>query len=302
MNECGCVCYPAPTQAPVADLCREPVEGEIAVCPVCPHHCRLHEGQLGRCGARRAENGEVACESYGELTALALDPIEKKPLARFHPGTTVLSVGSYGCNMRCPFCQNYEIATARPGAVPTRYWSPAEVVCKARGLRAKDCIGIAYTYNEPCVAYEFVRDTAALAHRQGLANVLVSNGMICPAPLSEIIPYLDAANIDLKGPRAVYRRLDGDLACVENTIRALSLAGVHVEVTTLVVPGLNDDPATIGRMAAWLATVDERIPYHLTRFFPCHRMADAQPTPLATLRAAQQAAQLSLETVLLGNV
>ena len=245
----------------------------------------------------------MACESYGELTSLALDPIEKKPLARFHPGTKVLSLGSYGCNLHCPFCQNHEIAAALPGEVRTYYWTPEEIVYKAKALRSKDCIGIAYTYNEPCVSYEYVRDTAVLAHRHGLANVLVSNGMICPAPLSGLLPYLDAANIDLKGAtQEFYDLVGGDLATVQNAIRALSLADVHVEVTTLIVPGLNDSLENIARIAEWLSTVDPKIVYHLTRFFPCYKMSDAAPTPLETLQEAKRVADRYLETVLLGNV
>lgn len=273
------------------------------ICTLCPHQCRLHEGQFGLCRARRAVGGHVICENYGQLTALALDPIEKKPLARFHPGSTVLSLGSYGCNLHCPFCQNASIAMAGPGQVRTRYWSPEQVVAQSCALRDRGCIGIAYTYNEPCVFYEYVRDTARLAHQAGLVNVLVSNGMIASEPLDRLAPLIDAANIDLKGAtQEFYDSVGGSLHAVQQTIQALVRAGCHVEVTTLVIPGKNDDPADIAALARWLANVDPYIVYHLTRFFPCYRMADAQPTPLSTLRAAQQAAEPYLHTVILGNV
>lgn len=274
-----------------------------AVCPICPHHCRLREGQWGICGARRAENGTVVCANYGEVTALCLDPIEKKPLARFHPGTTVLSVGSYGCNLTCPFCQNADIAHPRYAEPIVRHWEPSELAAQARALADRACIGLAYTYNEPLVSYEFVRDCAKEARAAGLVNVLVSNGMACAEPVRALAPYLDAANIDLKGPsQAFYDYVGGDFATVQQTIRLLSEAGCHVEVTTLVIPKRNDDLDGIERIARWLATIDPAIPYHLTRFFPCYREQSLPPTPLATLTAAQERAKRHLQTVLLGNV
>ena len=171
--------------------------GDRAVCTACPHACEPAEGRLGRCKARRADGGEVRSDSYGRITSLALDPIEKKPIARYRPGTTVLSLGSYGCNMDCPFCQNDSIARAGENDVDWYEVAPEELVKRAIELKPRRCIGIAYTYNEPLVFWEFVRDTARLAHEAGLVNVLVSNGMAGQAVIDEIAPLVDAANIDL---------------------------------------------------------------------------------------------------------
>lgn len=275
-----------------------------AVCATCPHACELSDGQLGLCRARRARDGEVVSESYGRITSLALDPIEKKPIACWQPGTTVLSLGSYGCNMRCQFCQNASIAQAGADDTTWREISPEEVVETARGLRDRGCIGVAYTYNEPLISWEFVRDTGALAHEAGLVNVIVSNGQATETVLSEVVPLVDAANIDLKCfTEGGYRSLGGSLAAVKRTIETLAASPTcHLEVTTLVVPGLSDDEKQVDAMARWLASLDPTIPYHLTRFFPQHRMADAEPTPHETLHRLERVARRHLETVLLGNV
>lgn len=276
---------------------------DAVVCGICPHRCRLREGAVGRCRARAARGGRVVPLGYGKATSLALDPIEKKPLARFRPGSTVLSVGGFGCNLSCPFCQNASIAQAGPDDVPWREVSPAELVERASALRGRGCIGIAYTYNEPVVDFEFVRDTARLAREAGLANVLVSNGMICAEPLAELAPLIDAANIDLKCfSQDAYAALGGDYGTVRRTIAELAARpGCHLEVTTLVVPGLSDDAAAVGEAARWLASLDPGITYHLTRFFPRHRMANRRPTPLATLHEAARAARRHLDDVVLGN-
>ena len=276
----------------------------VATCANCPHSCRLGEGQLGLCRARRAVGGEVVPESYGRITSLALDPIEKKPISRWRQGTTVLSLGSYGCNMRCPFCQNASIAQVGADEVPWREMAPRELVQAALDLRDRRCIGIAYTYNEPLVSWEFVRDTAKLAHEAGLVNVLVSNGMAGERPLAELAPLIDAANIDLKCfTEEGYRSLGGDFATVRHTIEALaSQPGCHLEVTTLVVPGFSDDEAQVEAAARWLAQLDPSIVYHLTRFFPQYRMADVPPTSRRTLNRLADLARRFLETVLLGNV
>lgn len=274
-----------------------------AVCDVCPHACALAEGRRGICRARAARGGRVVDENYGRVTSIALDPVEKKPLARFRPGSTVLSLGSYGCNLRCPFCQNADIACAGPDDAAWRELAPEDAVRLAAGARGEGCVGIAYTYNEPLVGYEYVRDVGRLAHEAGLANVLVSNGMVNEGPLAELLGVVDAANIDLKGfTQGFYDLAGGDLAAVKRTIETLAAdPACHLEVTTLVIPGLNDDPGEIDAAAAWLASLDPRIPYHLTRFFPCHRMLDRPPTPVPALRALADVARRHLDDVLVGN-
>lgn len=276
----------------------------MATCKTCPHECELAEGQVGLCRSRRARDGVVAAEGYGRITSLALDPIEKKPIACWRSGTTVLSLGGYGCNMRCPFCQNASIAQAGAQDLAWREVTPQEVVEAALGLRDRRCIGIAYTYNEPLVAWEFVRDTARLAHEAGLVNVLVSNGMATEAVMADLAPLVDAANIDLKCFTAEgYRSLGGNLDAVKRSIGILAAEpGCHLEVTTLVVPGFSDDDEQVDSMARWLASLDPSIPYHLTRFFPQHRMQDVPPTPRATLDRLAAIAQRHLLTVILGNV
>ena len=274
-----------------------------ATCRICPHRCTLAEGAVGRCRARTAHDGEVVPLNYGLVTSIALDPIEKKPLARFHPGSTVLSVGSFGCNLSCPFCQNAAIAQVGKDEVRWRSVDPDDLVERALGLADRGCIGIAYTYNEPVVGFEFVRDCARFAHAAGLVNMLVSNGMICEDPLEELVALIDAANIDLKGfSQDFYDLVGGDYRTVRRTIERLARSSnCHLEVTTLVIPGLNDDVGSIAEASRWLASLDPGIVYHLTRFFPRHCMVDRSMTPLATLRAAAEAAREYLDDVILGN-
>ena len=274
-----------------------------AVCATCPRRCRLAEGALGACRARRAEGGRVVCTNYGRITSMALDPIEKKPLAFFHPGRPILSVGSFGCNLRCPFCQNDGISQHGEGEVPTDSVTPSALADLAQRLaRERGNLGIAYTYNEPLVGWEFVRDCAREVRARGMLNVLVSNGCASGEVVEELAPLIDAANIDLKGPsQAFYDWVGGDFAAVCRTIGALHSAGCHVEVTTLVVPGRNDSEADIGAIAAFLASISPDIPLHVTRFFPRFRMQDASPTPVATVRRLAEAARTRLRRVLVGN-
>lgn len=273
------------------------------ICPVCPHACALAEGQVGICGARLAVDGKVIDQNYGRLTSVALDPIEKKPLARFRPGSAILSLGSYGCNMRCPFCQNASLACARQDTVQWWQSTPQDVVNTARSLEQKGNIGIAYTYNEPLIGYEFVRDTGRLAHGAGLVNVVVSNGMINPEPLSELTEVIDAANIDLKGfSDSFYRWAGGDFETVKHTITTLAHTPTcYLEVTTLIIPGINDDPTLMDEMASWLATLDPDIPYHITRFFPCHKLTDREPTEVALIHQLVEIARGHLNHVYPGN-
>ena len=273
------------------------------VCEVCPRHCRLAEGQTGACRARRAEGGRTVCVNYGRLTSLALDPIEKKPLAFFHPGRPILSIGSFGCNLRCPFCQNHDISQVGAEESATEETTPTALADLAKRLaREHGNLGLAYTYNEPLVGWEFVRDCAREIRARGLANVLVSNGVATPAIVAELAPLLDAANIDLKGPgQAFYDWVGGDFEAACSTIRALHSAGVHVEATTLVVPGRNDRDEDIDDIAAFLASVSPDLPLHVTRFFPRWRLLNAEPTPVATVHRLADIARCRLRRVLVGN-
>jgi pyruvate formate lyase activating enzyme len=244
----------------------------------------------------------VTCENYGRLTSLALDPIEKKPLRRFHPGSLILSAGSYGCNLRCPFCQNYEISMEGPEA-ETVFLTPEELTAKALALSQAPPgnLGVAFTYNEPLVGYEYVKDCAALLHQKGLKTVLVTNGMICLEPLEALLPQVDAMNIDLKAfSRDGYRRLGGDLETVKGTI-ARSVGRCHVEVTTLIVPGENDSEDEMDAEAGWLASLDPELPLHISRFFPRFQMTDREPTPTKTMNALIQTARQHLRYVYSGN-
>ncbi len=267
---------------------------------LCPHHCRLAQGQVGYCQTRRNEGGRIISLSYGKITALALDPIEKKPFARFHAGSRILSVGSFGCNMRCPFCQNSDISMA-DATIHAETMSPEQLVEKAKALIPHGNIGIAYTYNEPLINFEYVLASAALAREAGLINALVTNGMICPAPLTQLLPYVDAMNIDLKCfTEEGYVRLGGNLAAVKHTIRTAAKA-CHVEVTTLIVPGLSDAQADMQAQAAWLRSIDPAIPLHITRFYPRHQMQGISPTDVSVLKRLRDIAAQYLQHVYLGN-
>lgn len=269
-------------------------------CDICFHHCELDEGRTGLCRARANRGGQIVPLNYGRLTSLALDPIEKKPLRRFHPGGLVLSLGSFGCNLRCPFCQNAEISMA--GAeFPARDYSPEALVQLALALRPRGNLGLAYTYNEPLVGYEFVRDCAAMVREAGMFNVLVTNGTIEEAPWRALLPLIDAVNIDLKGfTEAWYRRLGGDLETVKRSI-ALAAEACHLEVTTLAVPGCNDGEDELRALSGWLASLSPDIPLHISRFFPRHRMNDLPPTPVDTVYRLAAVARERLRYVYTGN-
>lgn len=271
------------------------------ICGLCFHRCDLSGGQTGLCRARTCRDGVIVPLNYGKLASLALDPIEKKPLRRFHPGSMILSAGSFGCNLRCPFCQNHEISMPGEQEPPTAWMSPETLAGKALELRHLGNIGVAYTYNEPLIGYEYVRDCAALIHERGMVNVLVTNGTIEEAPWRALLPLIDAANIDLKGfTPEWYRKLGGDLETVKRSI-ALAAEQCHVEVTTLLVPGENDSVEEIRALAQWLASVDRDIPLHLSRFFPRYRMTDRPPTPVSQVCRLADAARAFLSFVYTGN-
>jgi len=293
------------------------------------HHCKLQPGQWGICRARKNEDGAVVCENYGQISSIALDPIEKKPLKMFHPGSMILSVGGYGCNLRCPFCQNHEISMRRPMekngtdfeansagncAVNVRtesehsriyYLSPRKLAENALEYRAMGNIGVAFTYNEPLVGWEYVLDTAKLVRESGMINVLVTNGTASLEVLEQLLPYMDAMNIDLKGFREeYYRKLGGDLRTVQEFI-VRALEGCHVELTTLIVPGENDSVSEMEEEAAWIASVGERagkdIPLHVTRFFPRYQMQDREATQVQGVYQLAETAKKYLKHVFVGN-
>ncbi len=270
-------------------------------CQVCMHRCALEEGQTGRCRARANKGGTIVCANYGQVTALALDPVEKKPLRRFCPGTKILSVGSFGCNLNCPFCQNYDISMADAGTKRKILISPEELAGRAQELETEGNIGIAYTYNEPLVGYEYIRDTAALVRKAGLKNVVVTNGSVKEEVLMEVLPFVDAMNIDLKGfTEGYYRMIGGDLETVKRFIRH-AVRGCHVELTTLIVPGQNDSAGEMGRLARWVAGIDRKIPLHVIRFFPSFRMTDGSPTDVHTVYRLADEASKYLDYVYTGN-
>ncbi len=278
-------------------------------CEVCFRHCDLEPGQLGYCRARRNVSGEIKPENYGVITSIALDPIEKKPLNRFFTGSCILSLGSYGCNLRCPFCQNYEISQIGDGDEVREFSrvSPERILEIALAERKNGNIGVAYTYNEPLTSYEFVRDTAKLIHENGMKNVLVSNGTAELKILREILPYIDAMNIDLKSfSEKTYRELlKGDLQQTKDFIEEAS-AECHMEITTLIVPGMNDSDQEMRDITSWIAGLNNgegrKIPYHISRFFPRFNMTDRRATDVGRIFELAAVAREKLEYVYEGNV
>ena len=279
----------------------------MAVCKVCFRHCNIPEGGLGFCGARTCTDGEVTAANYGRVTSLALDPLEKKPLARFMPGSMILSAGSYGCNLRCPFCQNYQISWSEEAyrfADRAEYIPPDELARIALACRDRGNIGVAFTYNEPLIGYEYIRDTEKLVHEQGMVNVIVTNGTADLQVLSELAPYIDAMNIDLKGFTDRYYNgvLGGDRAMTMAFIEE-AVKHCHVELTTLIVPGENDSEDEIRRMTEWIAglTNGEEIPLHISRFFPRFRMTDRDATKVRLVYRLADVARERLRYVYTGN-
>jgi len=273
-------------------------------CDLCPRHCRLREGQRGFCFVRRRTGDLIELTAYGRSTGVCLDPVEKKPLNHVHPGSSVLSFGTAGCNLSCKFCQNWEISTARSVEVLSVDAPPERIAAQAVSVGAR---AVAFTYNDPVVFAEYAIDTARACHERGLLAYAVSAGWICEQPALELFGTVDAANIDLKGfTEEFYRKITGArLKDVQDTlVRVRERTSTWLELTTLLIPGLNDSPAEIGRLAAWVAgELGADTPLHLTAFHPAHRMLDRPPTPLTTLRRARRAAlEAGLHFVYLGNV
>ena len=279
----------------------------MARCDVCYRHCEIKEGELGFCKARTCLNGKVVAYNYGKITSIALDPIEKKPLRRFCPGSKIISVGSFGCNLRCPFCQNYEISWSdevRIMAKHARYISPENLADIAESYKTKGNIGVAYTYNEPLTGYEYVLDCAKLIHERGMKNVLVSNGMVELDILHKIIPYIDAMNIDLKGFEDSFysKLLKGNRQQVLDFITEAN-RHCHIELTVLIIPGENDSYEHMRSLSSWVASLEngKEIPLHISRFFPAFKMTDRAPTDVSLIYELADIAREKLDHVYTGN-
>ena len=277
----------------------------MAICNVCFRQCDIPEGGTGFCGGRICKDGTVQCGNYGKLTSLALDPIEKKPLRRFHPGSLIVSVGSYGCNLRCPFCQNNSISWSdqvKRVADRAEYVSPQTLADTAYRYREHGNIGVAFTYNEPLIGYEYVRDTAKLVHERGMKNVMVTNGTASTEVLHELLPYIDAMNIDLKGftDRYYTEVLGGDRNMVMDFIKEAA-KGCHIELTTLIVPGENDSAEEMAELTEWVSGISREIPLHISRFFPQFKMTDREATDVGQIYQLAQLAREKLKYVYTGN-
>lgn len=278
---------------------------EQVLCDVCPKFCKLREGQIGFCRARSNIGGKIVPINYGQATSLALDPIEKKPLMRFCSGTYILSYGSYGCNLRCPYCQNASISMAGPDNCPHRLITPEGLTDLAVDLSRQEPgnIGVAFTYNEPTVCFEFIRDTSKLLHEAGLKSVVVTNGGLVRKYADELLPHVDALNIDLKGfSDEFYRYVKGEFDTVKEFIKAAVEHECHVELTTLVIPTKNDDPEEMEREVEWITSISPEIPLHLSRFFPRYKVDDLPPTPAETIYRLKDIAQKKLKYVYTGNL
>ena len=275
----------------------EKIHGKRVHCHLCPYECLIPPDGKGACGVRQNVDGILYSLIYGKTTGLALDPIEKKPLYRFFPGEHILSLGTRGCNLHCDFCQNWHIS--QKVDAPTKNITSEEVVERAKLLRS---FGIAYTYNEPFIWYEFVIDTAKLARQNGLKNVLVTNGFVNRDPLEGMLPYIDAMNIDLKAfDEDFYVKVcKGRLKPVLDVIKISSKA-CHVELTNLIIPTLNDSEGSVRKMVDWICSnLGTGVPLHLSRYFPCYNM-DLPLTPIETLKRAERIAKEKLKYVYIGN-
>jgi pyruvate formate lyase activating enzyme len=281
------------------ELLQRPV-GDKLECLLCPHNCKLSTGQTGICGARKNNGKVIELLTYGVISGFASDPIEKKPLYHFFPGKNILSVGSYGCNMRCDFCQNYNISQAVPHTFKQKF-SPGQLVNEA--LETADNIGLAFTYNEPVIWFEFVRDVSLPAKKAGLHTAVVSNGYVNSGPLSEIIEFTDAFNIDLKAFNTdFYKKLTGSgLEPVKKALKQISDSGKHLEITTLIIPGMNDSETEMALQAEWIADeLGKDVPLHLSRYFPMYKRENPTTTEETLLRLYETASE-RLDFVYMGN-
>jgi pyruvate formate lyase activating enzyme len=269
----------------------------VALCRLCPHFCRIPDGGVGKCRIRKNMDGALYATTYEQVTSVAMDPIEKKPLYHFYPGQQILSIGTLGCNFSCKFCQNWEISQSD---IPTRLMRVNDLVAIAK---EKNSLGVAYTYNEPSIWHEYVYDCAHAIKDEGMRNVLVTNGFFNPEPLEMLLPYIDAMNIDIKSIKDdFYKNLCGGRLkpVLDTAIRARQ--NVHVEITNLIIPGYNDTEAELEELSSWIArNLGPETPVHLSAYFPRYQL-DAPPTSLAILQKAHEIFTKKLSFVYLGNV
>ena len=274
-------------------------EKGIIKCLLCPKKCVIHVGKNVFCRVRKNIDGKLYSLNYSKISSISIDPIEKKPLYHFLSGSSVFSIGTVGCNFSCVFCQNWQISQSSNEEHLLKTMTPQEIVALAIKNHSP---GIAYTYSEPLIWYEYVLESAKLARKNGLKNILVTNGYIKSEPLMELLPYIDAMNIDLKSfSDSFYKKYcGGSLSTVLHTIK-LSKKYCHIELTNLLIPGLNDDKGEIEDMSHWIAFLDKTIPLHFSRYFPCYKL-NISATPISTLYEARQIAQKKLKYVYIGNI
>lgn len=272
-------------------------------CELCPWFCELQSGQTGICKVRTNQNGTLITHVFDKVAAFGIDPIEKKPLYHFYPGKNILSIGEVGCNLHCKFCQNHRISQCKASDYRNFESATSEQIVD-EALKTHNNIGVAYTYNEPFTFYEFMLETAKLVHKNNLKNVVVSNGYINPKPLLHLLPHIDAFNIDLKAfTEDFYRKYTkGKLSPVLEVLKIISASNAHLEITSLIIPGLNDDEKQFLEMINWIVTeLGDEIPLHLSRYFPQHEI-EIPPTPVSTLETLYDIAKKQLHFVYLGNL
>lgn len=271
------------------------------VCTLCPKACCLKEGQTGSCKGRMNLDGKVIPVNYAKITAAHLDPVEKKPLRHFFPGKKVWSIGSFGCNLKCPYCQNFSISMAGEGMIKVDDIDPDSLVAQAKAMVPLGNIGVAFTYNEPLIGYEYVRDCSQKMREADLKTILVTNGFFCREPWQKILPWIDAINIDLKGyTESFYKWIGGDLSTVKDNIIS-AVETTHVELSFLVIPRYNDDLDAFIKMVRWISEIDPKIPLHVSRFFPSYQMQKTAPTPIKTVMDLAEHAKNYLVNVYPGN-
>ena len=273
------------------------MEAKKVQCNICPHNCNLQEGQQGVCLARENRAGEIVPLNYGEVASMSVDPIEKKPLFHFKPGSQILSIGTWGCNLKCGFCQNWQLSQQK---VPTKYYEPEEILAE---IRERGLSSLAFTYSEPIIWYEYVYDTARLMQKNKIETVMVSNGFINEEPLLELLPYIDGFNIDLKAIDDDFYRQEckGRLEPVKNTIRKIAESESHLEITNLVIRDKNDSIKKLEELIEFISSVDKEIPLHLSRYYPAYKY-EIEATDINLLKRAYDLASEKLDYVYLGNL